>query len=140
MSPNRFKNSIPEVKPFRLVKYFAITSFIVIIVSSIPFAVFISRKANEELIDNYQKYALEVSENINHQLLINFYVPVLTEYRAIKLSLEPQRELLDKVVKDATVSLDVDLINIYSPEEGFIVYSTDSSLIKKKTENIEKQH
>ena len=137
MSPNRFKKNITEVKPFRLAKYFAVTSFIVIIASSIPFAVFISQKANQELIENYQKYAREVSENINHQLLINFYVPVLTEYRAIKLSLKPQMELLDKVVRDATETLDVDLVNIYSPEEGFIVYSTDTSLIKNKTEKTE---
>jgi two-component system, NtrC family, sensor histidine kinase HydH len=137
MSPNRFKKNIPEVKPFRLAKYFAITSFIVIIAGSIPFAVFISQKANEELIDNYKKYAQEVGENINHQLLINFYVPVLTEYRVIKLSLKRQMDLLDKVVRDATETLNVDLVNIYSPEEGFIVYSTDQSLIKKKTEKTE---
>lgn len=137
MSPSRFKNSIPEVKPFRLVKYFAITSFIVILAISIPFAVFISKKANEELIDNYQNYAQEVSENINHQLLINFYVPVVREYGTIRLSLKPQMELLDKVVKKATETLNVDLVNIYSPEEGFIVYSTDTSLIKKKTEKTE---
>lgn len=137
MSPGRFKKSIPEVKPFRLAKYFAITSFIVIIAGSIPFAVFISQKANEELIDNYQKYAKEVSENINHQLLINFYVPVIREYGTIRLSLKDQFDLLDKVVRDATESLDVDLVNIYSPEEGIIAYSTDSSLIKKKTEKTE---
>lgn len=137
MSPSRFKNSMPEVQPFRLVKYFAITSFIVILAISIPFAMFISRKANEELIENYQNYAQEVSENINHQLLINFYVPVVREYGTIRLSLEPQMELLDKVVKKATETLNVDLVNIHSPEEGFIVYSTDSSLIKKKTEKTE---
>ena len=53
MSPNRFKKSIPEVKPFRLAKYFAIMSFIVILAGSIPFAVFISKKANRDLIENY---------------------------------------------------------------------------------------
>ena len=46
-------------------------------------------------------------------------------------------ELLDKVVKNAIESLNLDLFNLYSPEEGFIVYSTDPSLIKKKTEKTE---
>lgn len=137
MSPGRFKNRIPGIKPFRLAKYFAITSFIVFLLSSIPFAVFISKNANDDLILNYQKYAQEVSGNINHQLLINFYTPVWYEYRAIRLSIKPQMELLDKVVREATENLNVDIVTIYSPEEGIIVYSTDPSLIRKKTEKTE---
>ena len=137
MTPNRFKNNFPEVKPFRLAKYFAITSFIVIIASSIPFAVFISQKAKEDLIENSQKYVKEVGENINHQLLVYFYVPVMLDYGGIQLSLKPQRELLDKVVKNTIKNLNVDLFNLYSPEEGFIIYSTDPSFIKKKTEKTE---
>ncbi len=137
MSPSRFKNRIPGIKPFRLAKYFAITSFIVFLLSSIPFAAFISKKANDDLILNYQKYAQEVSENINHQLLINFYIPVQIEYETIRLSLKPQMDLLDKVVRKATESLNVDIVNIYSPEEGIIVYSTDPSLIKNRTEKTE---
>ena len=88
MSPYRIKKNIPEVKPFRLAKYFAVTSFIVIIAISIPFAVFISQKAKEDLIDNSQKYVREIAENINHQLFINFYFPVLYDYGEIKLSLK----------------------------------------------------
>ncbi len=137
MSPNRFMKSTPEIKPFRLAKYFAITSFIVFLLSSIPFAAFISKKANDDLILNYQNYAQEVSGNINHQLLINFYTPVWYEYKAIRLSIKPQMELLDKVVREATESLNVDIVTIYSPEEGIIVYSTDPSLIRKRTEKTE---
>ncbi len=137
MSPSRLKKNIPEVKPFRLAKYFAVTSFIVIIAISIPFAVLISQKANEDLIENYQNYAQEVGDNINHQLLINFYIPIQVEYGVIRLSLKPQMDLLDRVVRNATETLNVDLVNIYSPEEGFIVYSTDPSLIKKKTDKTE---
>jgi signal transduction histidine kinase len=129
--------STPEIKPFRLAKYFAITSFIVFLLSSIPFAAFISKKANDDLILNYQNYAQEVSGNINHQLLINFYTPVWYEYKAIRLSIKPQMELLDKVVREATESLNVDIVTIYSPEEGIIVYSTDPSLIRKRTEKTE---
>ncbi|NLA74624.1 MAG: hypothetical protein GX846_03995 [Deltaproteobacteria bacterium] len=127
----------PEIKPFRLAKYFAVASFIVFLLSSIPFAAFISKKANDDLVLNYKNYAQEVSENINHQLLINFYIPVWNEYRVIRLSIKPQMELLDEVVKKATKSLNVDLVNIYSPEEGIIVYSTDPSLIREQTEKTE---
>ncbi|MBN1905809.1 MAG: ATP-binding protein [Deltaproteobacteria bacterium] len=137
MSPSRFKNRIPGIKPFRLAKYFAVTSFIVFLLSSIPFAVFISKKANDDLIFNYQNYAQEVSYNINYQLMINFFIPVQLNYETIRLSLKPQRDLLDQVVRMTTESLNVDIVNIYSPEEGIIVYSTDPSLIRKKTEKTE---
>ena len=133
MSPNRFKKNIPEIKPFRLAKYFAITSFIVLIIISIPFAVFISQKAKDELFENYQAYAQEVGGNIDRQLFVNFMVPMISEYRTIKLSLKPQMEALDRAVRKATESLNVDLINLYSLDEGFIIYSTDSSMVRKKT-------
>ncbi|MBN2417748.1 MAG: GHKL domain-containing protein [Deltaproteobacteria bacterium] len=133
MSPGRFKKSIPEVKPFRLAKYFAITSFILLIIISIPFAVFISQKAKDELFEDYQAYAQEVGGNIDRQLFVNFMVPMISEYRTIKLSMKPQMEALDRAVKKATESLNVDIINLYSLDEGFIIYSTDSSLIRKKT-------
>ncbi len=133
MSSKRFKKSTPGVKPFRLAKYFAVTSFILLIIISIPFAVFISRKANEELFDNYKNYAQEVAGNIDHQLLLNFVIPMVSEYGTIRLKLKPQMEALDRAVKNATESLNVDLINLYSPDEGFIVYSTDPSQLQKKT-------
>ena len=137
MSPNRFKKSIPEVKPFRLVKYFAVTSFFVIIVISIPFALFISREAKNNLFENYQGYAQEVGGHIDNQLILKFVIPMVSEYGGIKLSLKPQMDALDRAVKKATENLNVDLINLHSIEEGFIIYSTDSSLLKKKTEKTE---
>ena len=137
MSPQRLKKSTPEVKPFRLVKYFAITSFIVLIVISIPFALFISRKAKEDLFKDYQNYAQNAAGNIDRQLFEKFFVPIFSEYGAIRLKLKSQREALDRVVKDAAESLDVkvELMNIYSPDpdEEFIIYSTDPSQLQKKT-------
>ena len=133
MSQNRFKKSTQEVKPFRLAKYFAITSFILLIIISIPFAIFISQKAKEDLFENYQEYAKEVGGNIDRQLFVNFMVPMLTKYGTIALSLKPQMEAFDKAVRKATESFHVNLINLYSLDEGFIIYSTDPSLIRKKT-------
>lgn len=137
MSPTRLKKSISEVKPFRLVKYFAITSFIVLIVISIPFAIFISQKVKSELFENYQTFAQNAGGNIDRQMFENFVVPMVSEYGAIKLKLKSQREALDKVIEDAAKSLNlkVDLMNLYSPDpdEEFIIYSTDPSQLQKKT-------
>ncbi len=133
MPASRLKKNLSEIKPFRLAKYFAITSFIVFFVISIPFAIFISRKAKDELFENYQSYAKEVGGHIDHQLFVNFVIPMVSEYGAIRLRLKPQMDALDRAVKKATESFNVDLINLYSLDEEFIIFSTDPSLIQKKT-------
>ncbi len=60
-----------EGKQFRLVKFFALASFIVMIIFSFPFSMFISQRAKEILLRSYENYALLVGENLNHQVLIN---------------------------------------------------------------------
>lgn len=133
MSPYSNRTNIPEVKPFRLAKYFAITSFIVLILISIPFVLFISHEAKDILIKNYKDYALEKGTNIDLQLLANFTLPMKTQYGNITLSSEPQREAFEKALKKATENLNVDVINLHALEDGIIIYSTDPSLIRKKT-------
>ncbi len=136
MSPQHLKNNMPEVKPFRLVKFFAITSFIVIIVISIPFAVYIARKAKTDLFENYQSYVQNAGGNIDRQMFVNFFVPMVSEYGGIRLKLKSQRETLDRVIKDAAESLNlkIELMNLYAPDpdEEYIIYSTDPSLLQKK--------
>lgn len=133
MPTHRLKKNLAEIKPFRLAKYFAITSFIVLIIITVPFALFISQRAKEALFVDYQNYALEVGGHINQQLLVNFLIPMNQKYEKISLSLKPQMEALDRAVKKATENLNVELVNLYSLGEGFIIYSTDPSLVKKKT-------
>lgn len=133
MPTHRLKKNLSEIKPFRLAKYFAITSFIVLIIITVPFALFISQRAKEALFVDYQNYALEVGGHINQQLLVNFLIPMNQKYEKISLSLKPQMEALDRAVKKATENLNVELVNLYSLGEGFIIYSTDPSLVKKKT-------
>jgi two-component system sensor histidine kinase HydH len=136
MSPQRLKKNIPEVKPFRLAKFFAVTSFIVILVISIPFAVYIARKAKTDLFENYQSYVQNAGGNIDRQMFENFFVPMVSEYGSVRLKLKAQREALDKVIKNAAESLNlkIELMNLYAsdPNEEYIIYSTDPSLLQKK--------
>lgn len=133
MPQPRKRTNIPEVKPFRLANYFAITSFIVIIIISIPFALFISQKAKDILIKNYADYATQVGTHIDLQLLLNFTIPMYQQYGNIALSSDPQREAMDMAVRNATESMNVDVINLHSLYDGLIIYSTDPSLVKEKT-------
>ncbi|MBW2029044.1 MAG: GHKL domain-containing protein [Deltaproteobacteria bacterium] len=120
----------PKGKKFRLVKFFAWASFIVILIFSFPFSMVISQKAKEILLKSYENYAFLLGENLNHQVFQYFVIPVVYERREpIKLRDEKQRRLLDRVVRNTIHGFNVDLVNIHSIDEDVIAYSTDPKLI-----------
>ena len=121
-----------EGKQFRLVKFFAWASFIVILIFSFPFSMVISQKAKELLLENYENYALLVGENLNHQVFSNFVLPVTRRYGHILLRDKEQSELMDRIVRNTIHGFNVDLVNIYDIGKGVIAYSTDSKLIGLK--------
>lgn len=118
-----------EGKQFRLVKFFASASFIVLVIFSFPFSLAISQKAKDILLGSYEDYALLVGQNLSHQVFQNFAVPVLLRYNQIRLRDSEQQALMDRVVKNTIHGLKIDLVNIYDIEKGVIAYSTDPRLI-----------
>ncbi|MBW1996695.1 MAG: GHKL domain-containing protein [Deltaproteobacteria bacterium] len=125
---------IPNVqargKQFRLVKFFAWASFIVILIFSFPFSMVISQKAKEILLKSYENYAFLLGENLNHQVFQYFVIPIVYERgEPIQLRDEKQRKLLDTVVRNTIHGFNVDLVNIHSIGQDVIAYSTDPSLI-----------
>ncbi len=129
---SNLKNSINSGKQFRLVKYFALASFIVLALFSFPFSVFISQKTKDILIESYKNYARLLGENLNHQVLVYFYIPIMTQYGRVQLRDEKQSELMDQVIKNAIHGFNIDVVNVYSPTQPIIAYSTDPDLIGKK--------
>ncbi len=126
------ENTRSEGKQFRLVKFFAWASFIVIVIFSFPFSMVISQKAKEELLRSYENNAILVGKNLNHQVFQNFVLPVNLRYGMIRLREREQYELMDKIVKNAIHGFNVDLVNVYDIVKGVISYSTDPSLIGQK--------
>jgi signal transduction histidine kinase len=123
----------PEGKQFQLVKYFALASFLVLVIFSFPFSVVISQKAKETLLENYENSALLVGENLNHQVFRSFVLPVTSRFGAIKLREKEQYELMDQVVRNTIHGFRVDLVNIHAINQGVIAYSTDPTLIGHET-------
>jgi signal transduction histidine kinase len=117
---------------FRLVKYFAYASFIVLIIFSFPFSVVVSQQAKDILIKSYEDNALLLGESLNHQVFQNFHLPVLGRFGRIRLSEKEQYEVMDRVVKNAILVFPVDLVNIYDILNNVISYSTDPKLIGLK--------
>jgi len=121
-----------EVKPFQLVKYFAIASFLILIIFSIPFATFISQRAKEILLKSFEDSSIVVGENLNNLVYNYFVIPVMNTYGEIRLGNKDQQRLLDNVVKTAIKGLDIELVKLYSVDEGIVVYSTDPVFFKEK--------
>lgn len=120
---------VPDGKQFRLVKFFAWASFIVLVIFSFPFSVFISEKAKETLLQSYENGALLVGDHLNQQVFQNFVLPVYSRFGRIKLSEQEQYVMMDRVVKNTIQSFQVDLVNIYDIGKGVVAYSTDKKLI-----------
>lgn len=131
MTP-RDQNAYRERKQFRLVKFFAYASFIVLIIFSFPFSVVISQQAKDILMKSYENYAFLLGGNLSHQVFQNFVIPVTTRYGQIRLREQRQYELMDQIVKNTIHSFNINVVNIYDIGKGVIAYSTDSRLLGKK--------
>ena len=70
-------------------------------------------------------------ENLNHQVFLQFIIPVALKFGKIQLSDEKQYERMDKVVRSTLHSFKVDMVNIYDMENT-ISYSFDHTLIGKQ--------
>jgi signal transduction histidine kinase len=125
------KQLLESVKPFKLVKYLAISSLMVILVCAVVLSGFISQKAKELLLRKSDQYALLVAENLNHQVFYLFTLPTLITEGEIRLSDSLQHERLDMVVKNTIHGLSVNNVNIYDKKE-VLVYSTGDSKIGSK--------
>jgi len=119
-------------RQFRLVKFFAYASFIVLIIFSFPFSMVISQQAKDILMKSYENYALLLGENLNHQVFQNFVLPITSQFGKIRLREKFQYELMDRIVRNTTHSFKIDLVNIYDINNGVIAYSTDPGLLGKK--------
>ena len=130
MLPNQ--NAQPEWRQFRLVKFFAYASFLVLMIFSFPYSMVISQKAKDILMTSYENYGLLLGENLNHQVFQNFVIPVTSRFGKIRLREKQQYEWMDQIVTSTVYSFNIDLVNIYDIGKGVIAYSTDSRLIGKE--------
>ena len=124
---------IREGKQFRLAKFFALASFIVLVIFSFPFSMIISQKGKDILIKSYEDYALWLGTNLNYQVFEYVTRPLSSIYEGdIGLGEPKARGLMDRVVRDTIRGLNVDVVNLYDIEEGEIIYSTDREQIGRK--------
>jgi two-component system sensor histidine kinase HydH len=120
-----------KVKPFRLVKYFTFTSLIVIFIGTLVFSLLNMHWAKSMQKKKSEDYARLLIENLNHQVFLQFIIPVALKFGKIQLSDEKQFERMDKVVRSTLHSFKIDMVNIYDMNNT-ISYSFDHTMIGKQ--------
>jgi len=121
-------NSAERAKPFRLVKYFTFTSLIVIFIGTIILSVLNTHWVRSIQYQKSEDYALLLIENLNHQVFLQFIVPVGLKYGKIELRNKEQFERMDSVVRSTLHSFKVEMVNIYGKKD-IIAYSFSSDLV-----------
>lgn len=120
-----------KVKPFRLVKYFTFTSLIVIFIGTLVFSLLNIHWAKAMQKKKSEDFARLLIENLNHQVFLQFIIPVALQFGKIQLSDEKQFERMDKVVRSTLHSFKIDMVNIYDMNDT-ISYSFDHKVIGKQ--------
>lgn len=128
--PPRIDQREPS-KPFRLVKFFTMTSLIVIFSGAIILSALNIHWARQMQIQKSEDYALLLIENLNHQIFLQFIIPTVLKHGNIHLRESAQFELMDKVVRSTLHSFNVDRVNIYDLQNT-ISYSLDRTVVGKR--------
>ena len=121
-------NIAERTKPFRLVKYFTFTSLIVIFIGTIILSVLNTHWVRSMQYEKSEDYALLLIENLNHQVFLQFILPVGLKYGKIELRNQEQFERMDSVVRSTLHSFKVEMVNIYSKND-IIAYSFSPELV-----------
>jgi signal transduction histidine kinase len=116
--------------PFRLLKYFIISGFVVIALVTFLLGAFLYSRSVNTLLRGAENYARLLAENLNYNIYIGFYAPLKARGVSMDLRKWDQFGALDSLIKDFTYGLKIQRIKIIDPQRK-IIYSTEYDLIGK---------
>jgi two-component system sensor histidine kinase HydH len=123
---------LPETtKPFKLVKYFFLSSFIVMLIFTVSLTLLITQRSKEALLKKSEAFAVLLAENLNHQVFFNFVLPIALQRKEVRLRDPQQFRRLDIIVRNTIYSFKIEKVNMYDPL-NIVAYSTEQSLVGKK--------
>ncbi len=125
-------DTIVNLKPFRLVKFFSFTSLVVILVTSLVLSLVISNYTKDVMLERSEAYTLVLAENVGHQIFQQFVLPLALQNRQIAVEDPKQFKQLDKVVRSATHGLNIFSVTLFSKKENQVAYSTIEELVGQK--------
>lgn len=113
-------------RPLQFVKVISWTLLVIILSFSLLLSLFISKYAEQTLLEKQEQFALLLAENVSHQLFTRFVVPTLVKYRGIQLRSPEQAQVMDKVIRSTVHGFNVSSVRIYD-EHGNVIYSFDKN-------------
>lgn len=120
-----------KIKPFKLVKYFTFTSIILMFLGALTISAINTYWIRTLLIKKSEDYALLLIENLNHQIFLQFVIPVALRYGKIQLRQPEQFERMDKVVRSTLHSFKVEMVTIHDLN-NIVSYSFDPDMIGRQ--------
>lgn len=119
-------------KPFTLVKYFTFSSLILIFIGALVLSTLHTHLVRNLLVKKSEDFAKLLVENLNHQIFLQFIVPIYYQYGGkIQLRNPQQAERMDKIVRNTLHSFNVDMVIIYDLN-NVISYSFNPEIIGEK--------
>jgi signal transduction histidine kinase len=110
-------------RPFELVRYFTVTSLVVILLFTLLISTIVGMRTSALVLHKKEQYAQLLAENLNHQVMLRFVMPVTIQYNNISVGDARQAELLDSVVRSTIQGFQVQRVSILDLS-GNIIYST----------------
>jgi len=120
-----------EKRPFRLVKFFTFSSLVVMFTATIALSAINTHWVKRLLQQKNEEYAHLLVENLNHQVFLQFIIPVVLKYGKVQLREKDQYTRMDRVIRSTIHSFNVEMVNIYDLK-NIISYSLDKDRIGKK--------
>jgi len=126
-----------DPETFRLVKFFSIPGFVVILVFTVILTLLLTLRAQQMALKKNEDYLLLLASNLNHQVFQQFVLPTAYEKGGrITISDPEQYKRLDTVVRNNIHGFHVEQLNQYD-QEGVFSYSTDDLPLGKKCDDME---
>ncbi|MEW6186323.1 MAG: ATP-binding protein [Thermodesulfobacteriota bacterium] len=123
---------LPEAtKPFKLVNYFFLSSFIVMLIFALSLTLLVTQRSKDALLKKTETFAVLLAENLNYQVFFNFVLPIALQRKEVRLRDPRQFKLLDRIVRNTIYSFKIAKVNMYDPQ-NIIAYSTDPALVGKQ--------
>ena len=113
---------------FKLVRYFLVTSFLVVIVITAIVTLVFSKIARDNLIEESKNYATSIADNLNYKLYQELTLVLLAEDSDVILRDENRQKKIDSIIKRSIHGLHIEKVKIYDSNRK-IIYSTHHEII-----------
>lgn len=128
----RYRGFRSVLLPFELVKYFAFTSLLFILLASFLLSWMLAANAKSVLLQRSEAYSQLFADHVNRQVFLQFVLPTVVRSGKIALSEREQFERLDQIVTNITRGMRIESVTIFEPLQNRIAYSTITELMGKR--------